>query len=82
MKTLEDNTILSITKEYLRLAKTNKVNPVYCERNDGTHLPLISQCPDGETVYLVCLSCDWKTTVGLRLADIMAQKVLDSKTLA
>jgi hypothetical protein len=61
------STIHKYRKEYVEQGLLPEL--LYCGKNDGTHMPMIPQSPDGENVYLYCLSCGYQKTAGLVTAD-------------
>jgi hypothetical protein len=65
------NKIMSIIHKYRKEYVNEGLLPelLYCAKNDGTHLPMIPQSPDGESVFLYCLSCGYRMEAGFVTAD-------------
>jgi hypothetical protein len=62
-------TIHKYRKEYVKLGLLPEL--LYCEKNDGTHMPLVPESPDGDSVYLYCLSCGYRKETGFVTADAL-----------
>lgn len=74
MSLLEENSsnkIIAIIHKYRKEYVNTGLLPelLYCGKNDGTHMPMIPQSPDGNIVYLYCLSCGYRKEAGLVTAD-------------
>lgn len=65
-KIKEGNSIIFTIHRYRKdYVSKNLLPDLYCTKNDGTHLPLISRMDARENVYLYCLTCDWEKRAGM-----------------
>jgi hypothetical protein len=68
---IESNTIITTIHRYRKYVRDNLLPDLYCAKNDGTHLPLVSRMDQDDNVYLYCLTCDYEKQVGLVTADTL-----------
>ena len=68
---ISSNSILATIHKYRKDYVREELLPelLYCDKNDGTHMPMIPQSPDGEIVYLYCMTCGYRKEAGLVTAD-------------
>jgi len=66
---IESNTIITIIHRYRKYVRDNLLPDLYCAKDDGTHLPLVSRQDRDDKVSLYCLTCNWEKQAGLVTAD-------------
>jgi hypothetical protein len=68
----ESNSIITTIHRYKKFYVNKDILPdLYCSKNDGTHLPLISRMDNSDNVYLYCLSCDYEKQAGFVTRDFL-----------